>query len=122
MKKLNVTTILKDFSGEDLEKEEGEKKEKVTLKHILLRFIELAHLMGLSPSEQQSLYFAGLAIGTGGENCILEEDQYSVLKKIVDLNKVNPGKPTESDMYNVLYSQQTKFLVDDAETFKKEKS
>lgn len=103
-----------------LKEDSGDEASDLTLKIILLRYLELAHNMGLK--DKTSAYCAGLAIGTGGENCQLEQVQYDAIKFLVDKNEVKDNTGKQVEVFNIVINQQVKKLVDEAEEVKDEKT
>jgi hypothetical protein len=112
-KKIDTTIVLKDFEGKPIQ---DEKSIEVTLKSVLLNYLQSANLMGAqTDNEKFSAYNAGLAIGSGGAQTVLEQPQYDVLKKIVDSNKIKSNNQ-EQEVYRLVVHQQVKKIIDEAET------
>lgn len=115
MKKLNISVILKDFKGKEIETPD---KQKLTLKDVVLQYLELAHTMECK--DKTAAYTAGLLVGIASESVVLDQRQYDVIKGLVDSNKVkNPQTKEESDVYGIVVNQQVKDLIDKAEEVKK---
>lgn len=116
MKWLNVNLELKNFRGEVIkDKENG--NQPITVKDVLLKYLELAHRMGCQ--NKTAAYCAGLAIGTGGERCLLEQVQYDVIKDLVDRNEFEePMGKKKEPLYGIVVQQQVKKIIDEAETVK----
>lgn len=114
MKKLNVLQKLVDFTGKPIP--DGE--EDMILKNVLIVYIGYGSSMDLSPSERTTAYLAGLAIGTGGEETMLEQSQYDVIKKIVDSNMYKDVNFADKPIYALVIHQQAKRMVDAAEEVK----
>jgi hypothetical protein len=107
---LPLPTAFTDFTGEPMK--DGEKN--FTLKNALLGYLASAHLMGLSTPEEATAYEVGILVGTAKGDVTLEQNQYDVLKKLVDSGKLRQGQ-VESPVWPITVSQQTKRLVDGAE-------
>lgn len=110
MKKLNVNTVLMDFEGKPLKDPDDNEQ---TLKSVLLRYLEIAHNMDVK--NKTSAYCAGLAIGSGGENCVLEQEQYDTVKSLVDGNQVKDQTGKKIEVFGIVINQQVKKLIDEAD-------
>lgn len=116
MKKVNGNIVLKDFEGNPITTSEGEGDKELRVKDVLLRYLNQANIMGVtSDQDKLSAYAAGLAVATGGDNILLEQEQYDIVKRLVDSNKIR-SQGQEQEIYNLVVQMQVKKIVDDAET------
>ncbi len=112
---LDVSTVLKDFTGASLQ-EDGQ---DTILKNILLTFCRNGHQMKLNPTEESILYAVGMLIGIADKDVSFSLEQFDVLKKVVHSNRVTI-QGQELPLYGILVAQQVKKFIEDASVPKKE--
>jgi len=115
MKKLKLEN-LKGFDGKPLK--EGDKV--IGLKDVLMAYLRNAHAMGLTDKEQTTAYGLGFLIAQAKESVELPNDEYDVLKKLCDNGKVKAPNGQEQQLFGVIYKEQVRQMVNDAQPIKGE--
>jgi hypothetical protein len=103
-KVLDMTYVLVDFEGDELNDQDG----PLTLKKSLLMYLVNANRIGTvtdSPTDAILAYEAGVKIGCAPVKVVLSEQHIDVLKKLVQCNKLNVGGRQEP-MYGLVVTQQ----------------
>lgn len=121
MKKiLKLNTALTDF--EDVELKDAKGVETLTFKKALLEYISFAHLMGLQPNEELSLYFIGRKLGrTKGVDLMkLDIADYNLLHKITNNGKIQQPGGAMQPIFTLIVAQQVNALLDAADNDKEE--
>jgi len=120
-KGLDAAAVFVGFEDEPLKwsEFEGQKKEDrpdATLRHILLRYISFAGSSNanLSDDEKMHAYEAGRVIGVAEGRFELTQQQYDVVKKIVDDGKIKGGGQVD-ELFSVVFQQQAKNLINEAD-------
>ena len=125
-KLLDIRQVLTDFEDKPLKFQETDGQElkdrpDTTLKHIILRLLASANNSSatLSDTDKMNAYDAGVFIGVhqGNDPVELNQQQYDVIKKIVDNGKVKVQNQ-EIDLLTLIEQQQTKRMIDSAENVK----
>lgn len=126
-KLLDIRQVLTDFEGKPLKFQETADQEvknwpDTTLKHLLLRALASGNnsVANLSDAEKMNVYDAGVFIGVhqGPDPVELNQQQYDVLKKIIDNGKIKVQGGQEIDLFTLIEQQQVKRLIDKAEHVK----
>lgn len=120
-KELDARIKYTNFEGKPIkwQEEKGQKQEdqpQATLKHVLLRYISFANdsAAKLTDEEKVHVYEAGRIIGMAGGEFELTQQQYDVVKKIVDNGKVKTPQGQESDLLSLVIHQHTKEVINNA--------
>ena len=125
-KLLDIRQVLTDFEGKPLKFQEVDgqvlaDRPDTTLKHVLLRALASANnsSANLTDAEKMNVYDAGKFIGIhqGSDPVELNQQQYDVIKKIIDNGKVKVQNQ-EIDLFTLVEQQQIKQMVDAAENVK----
>lgn len=115
-KKLRIDTVLTDFDDAPL----MHNGVPLTLRKALLDYIHAAHAMGVSGSEEMSLYFIGKKIGKTPVDGVLslEIQDFNLLQRLSDTGKVMiPNQPPQA-IFRLVIAQQIRVLLQEAEATK----
>lgn len=126
MKKLNLSNVFKNLNCEVMNTGFGaykgaEGEEKLTLKFVVLAYIRNSHAMGTSQEEQTLAYQIGCKVGVATDLIELSNAEWTLLKKIVDKNKIKQSNGQEEVYFGLEVSQQAKQLIDEAENIEENK-
>jgi len=120
-RKLDINQILKTFDGKPMREGMGEKAPKLTLKRVLLIYLQSAGKMNLNPDEETTAYETGIVIGASEGKTTLTTRQYDLIKKLADYGKIKNQSGQEDEIFGIEVRMQIKEIVDKAETIDKEK-
>lgn len=123
-KRINLDRVFKSFEGEDII-ETPEVKDakgtvtkeatKFTLKKMLLSYVRASQGMDTKPEEQTLMYEIGVKIGTTEGLIDLKQNEYDLIKKLVDNGKITDRQGQKLDLWDLEKSQQLKGIIDSAE-------
>jgi len=118
MKKvIKINTPITSFTKEQL----VENDVPMTLKTVLLHYLNVVHLMNMQANEEMSLYFIGRQIGESTDAAdaviILTMQDYTLLKKLADNSKVIQNGQA-IPVFNLVVTQQARILLEQAENIK----
>lgn len=121
-RKINVLQTLSTFEGKTMkltvkvDPKTGEVLEErdMTLRDGLLVYVRNANRMGLSDSEQNEVYTAGILIGRENEP-VLTTSQYNTVRKITESGVIKGPNHTEEPAFNLEVKAQLFEMVDTAE-------